>query len=47
MANEGFRVPLQKKQLLKEQELNTLFINWNELLMCSVKLVKYACDSVG
>ncbi|XP_077973395.1 intersectin-1-like isoform X1 [Styela clava] len=40
MANSGFQSPLKEKKLLTEQELNTLFVNWNELIMCSAKIVK-------
>ncbi|XP_078492454.1 intersectin-1 isoform X1 [Ciona intestinalis] len=39
-ADRDFQQPLRAKKILTEQDCNTLFVNLNELIMTSAKLVK-------
>uniref|UniRef100_H2YPF9 Uncharacterized protein n=1 Tax=Ciona savignyi TaxID=51511 RepID=H2YPF9_CIOSA len=40
LADNAFQQPLRDSKLVSEQEANTLFVNLNELIMTSAKLVK-------
>jgi len=37
---ECFYNPMAKAGVLTEQELNTVFVNWREIIMCNTKLLK-------
>ena len=40
MLLQVFYNPLAEAKVLSVAELNTVFINWKELIMCNVKFLK-------
>lgn len=39
---QTFQKPLLDSELLTEKEVAMIFVNWKELIMCNIKLLKYA-----
>lgn len=39
--SQVFYNPLADSGMLTEQELSTVFINWKELMLCNMRLLKY------
>lgn len=42
LSPQVFQKPLMESELLTEKEVAMIFVNWKELIMCNVKLLKYA-----
>ncbi|XP_075053313.1 intersectin-1 isoform X5 [Mixophyes fleayi] len=40
LVTETFQKPLLESELLTEKELAMIFVNWKELIMCNIKLLK-------
>uniref|UniRef100_A0A8C9WUD9 Intersectin-1 n=1 Tax=Scleropages formosus TaxID=113540 RepID=A0A8C9WUD9_SCLFO len=40
LVTEVFQKPMQESELLTEKEVAMIFVNWKELLMCNIKLLK-------
>lgn len=38
---QTFQKPLLESELLTEKEVAMIFVNWKELIMCNIKLLKY------
>ncbi|KAA8578844.1 hypothetical protein FQN60_000053, partial [Etheostoma spectabile] len=44
LVTEIFHKPLLDCELLTEKEVAMIFVNWKELIMCNIKLLKLAMD---
>uniref|UniRef100_A0A8C9TIZ5 Intersectin 1 n=1 Tax=Scleropages formosus TaxID=113540 RepID=A0A8C9TIZ5_SCLFO len=42
LVTEVFQKPLLESEVLTEKEVAMIFVNWKELIMCNIKLLKYA-----
>lgn len=42
LPRQVFQKPLLESELLTEKEVAMIFVNWKELIMCNIKLLKYA-----
>ncbi|XP_064922965.1 intersectin-1 isoform X8 [Columba livia] len=40
LVTEIFQKPLMESELLTEKEVGMIFVNWKELIMCNIKLLK-------
>uniref|UniRef100_A0A8C5N098 Intersectin-1 n=1 Tax=Leptobrachium leishanense TaxID=445787 RepID=A0A8C5N098_9ANUR len=40
LVTEAFQKPLLESELLTEKEVAMIFVNWKELIMCNIKLLK-------
>ncbi|XP_069616890.1 intersectin-1 isoform X1 [Ranitomeya imitator] len=40
LVTETFQKPLLESELLTEKEVTMIFVNWKELIMCNIKLLK-------
>uniref|UniRef100_A0A3B3S449 Intersectin-1 n=1 Tax=Paramormyrops kingsleyae TaxID=1676925 RepID=A0A3B3S449_9TELE len=40
LVTEVFQKPMQESELLTEKEAAMIFVNWKELIMCNIKLLK-------
>ncbi|XP_069492319.1 intersectin-1 isoform X2 [Ambystoma mexicanum] len=40
LVTETFQKPLMESELLTEKEVAMIFVNWKELIMCNIKLLK-------
>lgn len=40
-VSQTFQKPLLESELLTEKEVAMIFVNWKELIMCNIKLLKY------
>ncbi|XP_057621101.1 intersectin-1 isoform X2 [Chionomys nivalis] len=40
LVTEVFQKPLMESELLTEKEVSMIFVNWKELIMCNIKLLK-------
>ncbi|RXM97803.1 Intersectin-1 [Acipenser ruthenus] len=40
LVTETFQKPMLESELLTEKEVSMIFVNWKELIMCNIKLLK-------
>ena len=43
-ALQVFQKPMKQSEVVTKEDLQRIFVNWKELIMCNTKFLKYVWD---